>query len=165
MSGTTDRRPPKRDLKATILWCSRWLLEEDGKPYRGKNLTVRVGAEGQGEAIEVKPVRGNDGVDVPVMVRLAEEPAGQEVSAPELLRVLFSADELSILRAMAGREASKASDVMERAKLEKSKFWVLWSNLQHRGVVGDVEQGEGFCVLPQWVKEMFAGNGQNRPAA
>jgi hypothetical protein len=87
---------------------------------------------------------------------VTSKPATAGPSRNELLRLLFSADESSILRVMIGKEAYKASDVMIDARLEKSKFWVLWSNLQHRGIVGDVEQGEGFCILPPWVAEHVA---------
>jgi hypothetical protein len=166
MSGTSDRRPPKRDLKSAILWCARWLVEEDGKPYSGRHLSVKILAAGQGEVIEVKPIRGSDGIEQPQLVRLAE-PTGPGVAAgrDELLQLMFSADETNILRALAVKEPSKASDVMDRARMEKSKFWVLWSNLQHRGFIGDADEGEGFVILPAWVRELVADGAKGRPAA
>lgn len=167
MSGTSDRRPPKRDLKSAILWCARWLVEEDGQPYAGRHLVVKISAAGQGEAIKVKPVRGSDGVEQPQLVRVAEAASAGAAAGgrDELMRLMFSADEMSILRALAVKEPSKASDVMDRARIEKSKFWVLWSNLQHRGFIGDADVGEGFVILPVWVRELVAEGAKGRPAA
>lgn len=78
------------------------------------------------------------------------------VSREELFAVLFSADEKSIIRALIGHEPSKANDVLDRSRgqVEKSRFWVLWANLQHRGIVGDADQGDGFVILPAWVREL-----------
>lgn len=167
MPGLPPRGPTKRDLKSAMLWCARHMLGEDGQPYLGKRLSVCVSAEGEGEAIEVKPVKGTDGVEPPDLIRpplVAFD--GADVPAAELLRVLFSADELSILRGLAGHEPSKANDVLDRCRgaVEKSRFWVLWANLQHRNVIGDAEVGEGFVILPAWVREMCGAEGKGRAA-
>ena len=78
------------------------------------------------------------------------------VSREELFAVLFSADEKSILRGLLSHEPSKANDVMHRClgQVEKSRFWVLWANLQHRQIIGDADEGDGFVILPPWVREL-----------
>lgn len=161
--GRTDQRPPsRRVLKSSILWCSRWLVSDDGEFYRGK-IHVEITASKEGETVGVKPVRGIDGLTDPTAdLRVTPAPgSGQAVvqtgvavaSPSEMLRVMFSRDEVRILKELAGHEPSKAAAVMDRCRIEKSKFWVLWSNLQQRGVVGDADQGEGFVILVAWVRE------------
>ena len=80
----------------------------------------------------------------------------------ELLSVLFSPDEVRILSELL-RGATKATAIADAARVEKSKFWALWSNLQHRGIVVDAESGEGFAIGPEWLRDYLTRR-ENRAA-
>lgn len=159
--GTSDagRLPSRRDLKAAVLWCCRCLLG-DGAVYAGP---VRVTAEAaeDGEAITVSPVRGNDGLRRPELLGAA---GGVAVPHAELLRVLLSDDERAILRALAESQPAKAATVKDRSRVEHSKFYVLWGNLQRRGFVADDEdEDRGYVLAVGWVRGLVEGGA--RPAA
>ena len=98
------------------------------------------------------PVKGTDGLTEPESYGSNSEAIN--TSQQELLRVMFSRDEVRILSEMVGKSAAmKASAVLDACRVEKSKFWVLWSNLQQRGFIGDAEKGEGFVLLVDWVRQ------------
>lgn len=110
-----------------------------------------------------KPDRDNDAHPTATSATpagaVASKPAAAGPSRNQLFEVLFSADERSILRALAAKQPSKASDVHDRCRseVEKSKFWVLWSNLQHRNLVDDAPDDQsGFVIKSPWVAELVA---------
>lgn len=142
-----------------------------GEFFKGRNLVVRIETPGHGAAFEVTPSkRDGDGMADPPSLANSQQ---AEATPSELLAVLFSRDEVRILSEMLGEKALKAKTVQDGCKISESKFWVLWSNLQQRGVVVDAEEGEGFAVGPGWVKEWVrarsegggGGGGGARPAA
>lgn len=148
--------PSRRDLKSTALWCARWLVG-DGKFYQGR-VRVVISAKKLGEGLVVNPSKSATGLSLPEA--LGATP-GCAAPVSELLRVLLSDDEKKILAVLAGEPGAKAATVMDRSKVEKSRFWVLWSNLQLRGFVADAERGEGYMVAAQWMRELVAGSGGN----
>lgn len=164
-SSPGPRSPSRRVLKGTILWCARWILG-GGEFYRG-SIQVEVTAAREGERVVVEPRRGADGLTEPEPLGVREEVA--EATPAELLRVLFSRDEIRILSEMLRDKGVKASWVMDVSKVEKSKFWPLWSNLQQRGIVSDADDDEGFVIGLPWVRELIAakvgGGTEGRPAA
>lgn len=163
----SPKKPPSEcALRNAILWCARWMLGADGKVYEGRRLQVAVSANDSGKEIVVKPKGDADGRTEPGLLGASACGSGGEATPAELLAVLFSQDEIRILSEMLGDGPVKASGVQDGCRIEKSKFWVLWGNLQHRGVVGDPKDGEGFEIKLPWVREMVKARVEGaKPAA
>lgn|SRR5262245_17584404 len=153
-------RPSRRTLKSTLLWCARWLVADEF--YTGP-VHIEIAAQEEGERILVEPVpiAGQDGMILPDTLGVVP---GSCVGNSELLRVLLSEDERKILSVLADSAPVKAATVQERSKVEKSRFWVLWSNLQFRGFIADAERGEGYTLAIGWIREVL-GQEEERPAA
>lgn len=151
-SGPAKKPPTRRNLKAMILWCSRWMLG-DGEFYRGR-VQVEICAAGEGETLKVVPTKEVSGLAEPAPVTMSS--TNQQATPAELLAVLLSRDEMRILLEMLGEGGVKASSVQSMTKITESKFWTLWANLQQRGIVVDAEgaQGDGFVIGPGWVREL-----------
>jgi hypothetical protein len=160
LPSTNSPRPPlsRREMKAVLLWAARQLASESGEVVYTGPVRVRVEKVGGAEAIEVRPAKGVDGMELPESVGVARsDTAADPVADPdELLRVMFSRDELNILSQLVAESKAtvrRAKSVQEATKIPEGKFWVLWSNLQQRGVVVDATEGEGFEIGPAWVAE------------
>jgi hypothetical protein len=164
----------RRDTKAVLLWAARQIAGEGGEGLYAGPVRVRVEKAGESEAVEVRSSRGCDGMELPegvgVKAVAAETPESGGDGESELVGALtvdallanfFSRDEVRILSEMVGGKPVKATAVMDAARVEKSKFWPLWSNLQQRGIVDDAEEGEGFVIrlawVAEWIKQKRAG--------
>jgi len=140
-----------RVSRSAILAAARALVGHRG-PYLGP-ISVKVVVPELGTEIRVTPIPGVDGLPP-----TGPPTAGSLITtaAPaELLAVLFSRDEIRMLAEMLTGLPVKACNVLAASKVEKSKFYPIWANLQQRGVVVDAEEGEGFLIGPAWVKEMI----------
>lgn len=153
------RAPSRRVLKGAILWCARWMMG-DGDFYAGSNLRIEITTEGERVAVEPSPRA--DGLSEPEPVGVAPS---ADVQAEELIRVLFSRDEMRILSELLGEAPVKATAVRDATGIKNARFWELWGNLQQRGVVTDAEGGEGFAIGPAWVKQFVTRRAESKPAA
>ncbi len=85
-----------------------------------------------------------------------QPPAGSGVRPADLENHFLSVSERMILAALAKKPGAKAGDVLFACRVEKSKFWTLWSNLQHRGLVDDADGPDGgFVIAVPWVAEQL----------
>lgn len=145
------RTPPtRRYLKSVILWCSRWLMG-DGEFYEGK-VRVEISASEEGEILVVTPKKGMDGLKEPEPLSSAGDSA---VSHSDLLRVLLSDDEKKMLRVLAESGPCKAKEVHDKSRVDHSRFYAVWSNLQLRGFVADAVEGDGYVLAVEWVRELL----------
>ncbi len=85
-----------------------------------------------------------------------QPPAGAGVRPADLMNHFLSVSERLILAALAKKPGAKAGDVLFACRIEKSKFWTLWSNLQHRGLVDDADGPDGgFVIAAPWVVDLL----------
>lgn len=167
-SAAPVRSPPRRELKGAILWCSRNLL--DPNQFYSGPIAVTIAYGTERDSITVKPSRGVDGLTTPDMIRVPSE-SGPTVAASvsELVRAMFGDGERAILRELARLEPAAAGEVCEAVKsshVERSRFWVLWGELQSRGLVK--EDDDGFRLGAEWVRAVVAPAGAEKtgkPAA
>lgn len=84
------------------------------------------------------------------------DPAAAVVSLPELLRTFLSDDERAILKALANAPVDRvtASWVQQQTGITKNDFWVVWAQLQVRGLI--VQTGAGrssdYALGPEWLR-------------
>jgi hypothetical protein len=145
---TNSPRPTlsRRDLKAISLWTARMLASEDGQTLYAESIRVTIEKTDEAESIEVRPAKGVDGLNTPesLAVGRSDRAAGSPADPDEILRVMFSRDELNILSQLVAESKAtvrRAKSVQEATKIPEGKFWVLWSNLQQRGNRGGVKTG------------------------
>jgi len=150
MDATPTQTPPaRRDVKAALLWCARWLTPGGGF-YRGP---VRVCIEFGGaerDEVTVRPKGDVTGLDAPPLVRPGPT-AGPSQS--ELVRHFLSDKERTILKVLA-EAPSRAGEVEEAVagQVKRTDFWTLWANLQVRGLIAEEDRG---FELAGWVRPML----------
>jgi hypothetical protein len=148
-----------RASRNALLSAAR-LLVGHGGAYVG-HVVVRIAAPELGVELKVTPTADCHGLPTAGQsLQLAG--VGNSANIQEMLAAMFSRDEVRILSELLGGAVCKASNVLSATKIEKSKFWALWSNLQQRGVVVDAEGDDGGFVLgPEWVREFLEARNAN----
>jgi hypothetical protein len=93
-----------------------------------------------GDAVMIRPRRDLNGLEAPAGAGIGD---GSDIPAAELAQRFLSDKERSILRAVCDLRECKAKDVMDRLRgaLSGNDFWVLWSSLQVRGLVQELDNG------------------------
>lgn len=92
---------------------------------------------------------------------VAAAPAGPTIDPAKLLEHFLSTQERMILGDLAAHPGTAACDLHHRlgnAQVQQTRFWALWSNLQHRGLVEDSDgRGRGgFQLATPWVADLLA---------
>lgn len=141
--------PARRDLKAVLLWCSRWLAP-GGEFYRGR-VVIAVDYVREGERTRVKSTRAVAGLERPKAVRLGGTLFADE---SDLVRRFLGDGERAILAALAALQPCMAKDVADAVRarrISRGEFFALWKNLQVRDLVA--ERGDGkFELAHEWVR-------------
>jgi hypothetical protein len=130
--------PDRQTLRKTLAWCGRWLLDGFGQMHRD-GLAIRIANKDGSEAVEVRegPI---DNDRPPVLFQEAAEGGLMDY----LVTAFLSEEEGRIVRLIA-EAPRKASVLIERTKIERSRFYSLASNLNERGVIRTVSDGYELC--------------------
>lgn len=141
--------PARTDLKAILLWCSRWLAPGGGF-YRGR-VVVSVDYLRVEERATVKSTKALTGLDRPKSVRLGGTLFADE---SDLLRRFLGDGERAILTALASLQPCMAKDVadaVQAKRISRGEFFALWKNLQVRDLVAERADGR-FELAHEWIR-------------
>ncbi len=124
-------------------------------PAAGFELATPSAAPAPPVATAARPDLGIP-TSVPAASPVASQPAAGD-PLPDLARHFISAHERFILLELSAHPGCRAAEVREacRVEVESSRFWSLWANLQHRGLVIDGRKG-GFAIAGKWVSELLS---------
>ena len=137
-------QPLRRDLKATMFWCARWLLGGDHY-YRG-SLTVRAvrGRRG-GESLELRPEPGDE------VYPADGGPLGDQTElTAKLLASFLSSEARVVMGVVADRGPMLAKSIVERSGIERSRAYLILGELKERGLITDGKDGYELADRELW---------------
>lgn len=139
-AGTPTEAPYQRELRARLFWCARWILGGDSYHAGRLEVVVRDGTPGRAtSAVVLRPRAGEEVYDA----RDGPGRAGALAElAPRLLAAMLSSDERRVVRLVAERGPIAPKAVVASAGVERSKCYVLLSELADRGIIAD--RGDGY---------------------
>jgi hypothetical protein len=134
--------PGRSELRAVLFWCARWLLGGPDYHHGPVEVVVRDGGRADvGAALLLRPRPGEEVYDAndgpPEHERLAH-------LAARLLAAFTSPDELRVLQVIAKRGPIAPKAVILASGVERTKCYVLLSELTARGLVRDA--GDGYTL-------------------
>lgn len=146
-------RPARRDLKAALLWCARWLAPGGGF-HEGK-LLVRIEFPENRETAEVSSKGSVTGLVCPDGVRLGPN-AGPCPS--DLVRHFLGAGEKTVLRAILDGGPCRTTELQERVRqhIDRSEFYLVKKNLVDRELIDEDKEGR-VIIGKEWIAEMLSG--------
>jgi hypothetical protein len=157
---SNPRQLSRSDIKAIALWASRMLASEDGgkSPFTGR-MHLQIHKTDLGEVAVVKPLSESDGLAIPQVI----DDGQREVSVSDLIEVLLSHNEKTLLKELHNARKARASEIMVRVKgqIGKTVFWELWGNLQHRGLITQ-DDDDMYRVGKTWIGELFFGANESK---
>jgi hypothetical protein len=153
--------PCARKLRGLLFWCARWLL--GGAEFHRGRVEVSVSDGGGRRAAAVLTVRPRPGEEVYDGERGPDSGEGLAALAPRLLAALVSADGMKVLRLVAEGGPLPAKAVVAKAGVERSKCYVLLTDLRDRGIIAD--RGDGYELAdPELWAALAAERGDRRVA-
>lgn len=132
--------PTRRELRACLFWCARWLLCGDTFHRGAISVTIAEDAPSCGEHVTFRPRPGEEIYDARC------DPRGDRSArlVPRLLSVLVSEEAYEMWRVIAGRGPISAKAVVASSPAERSKAYVLIADLAARGLI--LETAEGYEI-------------------
>jgi hypothetical protein len=141
--------PCRRELRARLFWAARWLL--GGNRFHAGPVEVSISdgrSDQSGQIIVFRPRHGDEIYDA------GHGPDGLSVLAelaPRLMAALLSPDEFKILRTISDRGPLGAKQLIAATAIERSRCYVLLSELSQRGVLRESLDGYEVADVEVWV--------------
>jgi hypothetical protein len=126
--------PDRRTLRSTLIWSARWLLLGGNEQFRGK-IRVHISSSDGSESVQFRE-ESSSSERTPTAFRQRYDEGFFEF----LVAGFLSEEEQKIVRLLTD-SPKKASVLIDRAKIERSRFYVLASNLGDRKVIRAVSDG------------------------
>ena len=139
--------PSRRDLRARLFWIARWLFGGDEYHHGSLQVVIGEGAPHGGDKLVIRPKPGEEVYDA------EDGPAGTDhmvAIAPKLLTAFLSADALAVMRYIAEKGGVAAKVIPSGARVERSKCYVLITDLRDRGLIRDAGNGYVISNVELW---------------
>jgi hypothetical protein len=147
-------------LRAYLFWCARWLL--GGSEYHRGAIRVVIddGEPVPGETQILRPRESDELFDE---TNGPDRGAGLAALAPQLKSCFLSPDSRAILTFISTRQPVAAKVIAAGVGIERSKCYVLLTELRDRGLIRD--QGDGYVIVAPDVWEAVRGSADGTDAA